>query len=74
MQTKKLNVRIVCDMPMCNNMASYKFVHDNGSDYNSLNLCDECIKELSGQFGKIITPKSPKNVLNKNSSTIKELQ
>lgn len=68
MQVNKLSVKTKCEMPMCKNYAAYQFVADGGDKRNSLNLCEDCIKELYGQIGKILTPKSPKNMLNKKST------
>lgn len=60
-------------MPSCKNVAAYKFTHKSGDKYNSLNLCDECMRELYGQFGKILIPKSPRNMFNeRQSATVKE--
>ncbi len=67
MQVKKLGVKTKCEMPTCKNNASYQFVAQGGDSRNSLNLCEDCVKELYKQIGKLITPKSPKNVLNKKS-------
>lgn len=67
MQISKLTVKTKCEMPLCKNNAAYQFFADNGDRRNSLNLCEDCIKELYGQIGKIITPKSPKNMLNRKS-------
>ncbi len=65
MQVRKLSVKTKCEMPMCKNDAAYQFSADSGDRRNSLNLCENCMRELYGQIGKIITPKSPKNVFNK---------
>lgn len=67
MQVQKLSVKTKCEMPMCKNNAVYQFCADNGDKRNSLNLCEDCVKELYGQIGKLLTPKSPKNMLNKKS-------
>lgn len=65
MQVRKLGVKTRCEMPTCKNTAAFQFVAENGDSRNSLNLCEDCIRELYGQIGKILTPKSPKNILNK---------
>lgn len=65
MKVRKLEVKTKCEMPMCKNLASFQFVADGGDSRNSLNLCEDCVREIYGQIGKLITPKSPKNILNK---------
>lgn len=65
MQVSKTGVKTKCEMSMCKREAVYQFCLDNGDKRNSLNLCENCVKELYGQIGKILTPKSPKNMLNK---------
>ncbi len=63
MQVAKLSVKTKCEMPLCKNNAAYQFCADNGDKLNSLNLCEDCVKELYRQIGKLLTPKSPKNIL-----------
>lgn len=67
MQVQKLNVKTKCEMPLCKNDATYQFSVQGGDKRNSLNLCEDCVRELYGQIGKLITPKSPRNMLNKKS-------
>lgn len=65
MQVQRLNVKTKCEMPLCKKDAAYQFFVEGGDKRNSLNLCEDCVRELYGQIGKLIVPKSPKNVLNK---------
>ena len=67
MQVQKLSVKTKCETPTCKNNASYQFCLDSGDKRNSLNLCEDCMREIYGHIGKILTPKSPKNMLNKKS-------
>lgn len=45
MKIVKDNVKIVCDMKGCNNLAVYKLIMDVG-EYDCIRLCDKCLKSF----------------------------
>lgn len=55
MTTQKANLEIRCDVAGCDNLATHFFkMREEDSNYESIKLCDDCIKELNKIFSKII--------------------
>lgn len=65
MEIKKLNHIIRCDMSMCKNEAVYSIGKKNSMLKRQINLCEDCAIELYSELGKLITPKSPVNIISK---------
>lgn len=65
MELKNLLYKVKCDVPGCNEFATYS-IEKNGVSFQSLKFCNTCLNELHGCYSKKVTPKSPKNMLNKN--------
>jgi len=59
---KKTKRRIKCNV--CKEDETYTIEVKKQKAYTKINLCKECLTELYFEISKIITPKSPRNILN----------
>lgn len=69
MVIKKINYAIRCDIGMCPNQAKYGIENKGKVLRRQLNLCEDCIIELYECLGKLLTPKSPNNVINRKDKS-----
>lgn len=51
MKIVKDNLKIVCDVKGCNNLAVYKLVLDVG-EYDSVRICDKCLQAFYEEASK----------------------
>ena len=51
MKLVKDNLKIVCDVKGCNNLAKYKLVMDVGG-YECVRICDDCLKKFYSEASK----------------------
>jgi hypothetical protein len=63
MELEKLNKKVKCDLPNCSNYADYSLKLRKFWNIGNTNLCKSCLSKLHEQTAKILTPKSPKNIL-----------
>jgi len=64
MKLEQINYKVKCDIPGCKNISSYALTNKHFYISSNLNICKDCLCELYESIGKLLTPKSPKNVLN----------
>ena len=64
MEIIKQTLKLKCDIPCCKNTAEYCLVCTDNKKHN-LNFCGACVENMNKQFGKVLTPKSIKNVYQK---------
>lgn len=67
----KCTKNVKCDMADCRNHADYYVESEKRAYKATMFLCLDCMEKLHSSIGKIITPKSPKNMLN-NTDSIKK--
>ncbi len=65
MEIRKINYPVRCDMGLCRKQAVFSIGGKNTLLRRQLNLCEDCIAELYKELGRLITPKSPKNMITK---------
>ena len=51
MKIVKDNLKIVCDINGCNNLAVYKVILDIG-EHDSIRICDKCLKNFYDEASK----------------------
>ncbi|MCX4366420.1 MAG: hypothetical protein OSJ67_00260 [Clostridia bacterium] len=51
-----------CDMGTCQNIAEFE-VDLGGNKRHNLHICRSCFDELYGEMSKVVTPKSPANMV-----------
>ena len=75
MEIRKQQLKLKCDMPGCKNLCG--FIVENKSIFGNSKVCfcESCVKNIYEYYAKIVTPKSPVNMLNKkrNSRKVKEV-
>lgn len=49
--------KIKCDVGNCRNLAGFSVAPEGVGAGQYINLCDECMKQLYGEIGLLITPK-----------------
>lgn len=64
MKLEEVTYKVKCDMPGCKNVSSYMIVGKHFILSQNMYLCKDCLQQLYSTIGKLIVPKSPKNVLN----------
>lgn len=57
MEIKSCSYKTKCDLGGCKNLAEYSIFNKNETK-SSLNICQDCSKELFSVLGKINVPKS----------------
>lgn len=62
MVVEKTLGRLKCDASGCNNMAQYTILNKKFIFDGNVYLCEDCMKELYGEIGKYIVPKSIKPI------------
>ncbi len=65
MTIEEMTSTIKCSVPGCTMDAKYVVVNEKIFAKSRLCFCKDCAKKLYGCLGKIIVPKSPRNMLNK---------
>ena len=73
MEIKKQQFKIKCDMPGCKNLSGFVMENKTFFGNSKVCFCEECIKKIHGFYAKLITPKSPVNMLNKKR-TVKKVK
>ena len=64
MKLEEVAYKVKCDMPGCKNISAYSITNKHFVISTNMYLCKDCMKELYSAIGKILVPKSPKNILN----------
>lgn len=59
---RKTRRRIRCNI--CGDDETYTIEVKKQKQFTKINLCKECLTDLYFEISKIITPKSPRNILN----------
>lgn len=62
MRIVKVKSEIRCDMPLCNQQASYVITSNSGRG-NNIYICDKCKKSLYQELAKLVVPKGIENVI-----------
>ena len=65
MEIKKCEIPIKCDVNGCNNTAKYTLQFKKRVLASNMYFCENCLKELYCDLGKIFVPKSPQNFMKK---------
>jgi transcription elongation factor Elf1 len=65
MELEKVNLKTKCDIPNCNNYASYTLKLRKFWNIGNTNFCKSCLQKMHIEVGKVFTPKSPDNMLKK---------
>ncbi|MBQ3572309.1 MAG: hypothetical protein IJA15_05740 [Clostridia bacterium] len=60
MKIVKDNLKIVCDINGCNNLAVYKLILDVGG-HESIRICDKCLKSFYEEASKKLARKGIKS-------------
>ena len=63
MQLEKINKKVKCDLPNCKNNADYSLKLRKFWNIGDTNFCKSCLSKMNEQTAKVLTPKSPKNIL-----------
>lgn len=74
MEIKKQQLKLKCDIPGCRNLSEFIIQNKNIFGSSKICFCDNCFKEIYEFYAKIITPKSPVNMLNKKRTTKKSVK
>ncbi|MDE6869924.1 MAG: hypothetical protein K2O31_04485 [Clostridia bacterium] len=53
--------KIKCDVGNCRNLAKYSVAPEGVGAGQYINLCEECMRQLYGEIGLLITPKRKRN-------------
>ena len=62
--------KVRCDIGKCPNVARYSVMPEGVSPSGYVNLCESCAEELYSALGRLLVPKSPKNMLAKKRGEI----
>ncbi len=62
---ERTTLNIKCDMPGCKNTANFMLKSRKLFKVGDMYFCSDCLKELHSEISKIITPKSPENIMKK---------
>ena len=62
---EKTSLNIKCDLPGCKNKADYMLKTRKFFKIGDMYFCINCLNELHQEISKIITPKSPTNIMKK---------
>lgn len=72
MELERTEVKIVCDIPGCMNYADYTLKLRKFWNLGNTNFCKSCLTKMHSEVGKVITPKSPQNILKTLKNVKKE--
>ena len=50
MTIKKNRFKKICDMGTCKNMAGYSVDYKGSGDFGSIDICEDCLRELGSQI------------------------
>ncbi|MDD4211228.1 MAG: hypothetical protein PHC46_02395 [Clostridia bacterium] len=63
MELEKLKQKTKCDIPGCTQDAEYALKLRKFWNIGNTNFCKACLCKINTEISKVLTPKSPKNVL-----------
>jgi len=63
MELEKIKIKTKCDIPGCLNYADYTLKLRKFWNVGNTNFCKSCLTKMHGEISKVLTPKSPKNIL-----------
>lgn len=66
MKIERTKHKVRCDMPCCKRDAGYALVPQGAMPRNYIYLCEECLSDMYCEIGKIVVPKSPQNVFERD--------
>lgn len=65
MEIVKINIRVRCDMGMCNKSAVYSIGNKDTMLRRKINLCEDCAMSMYKELSSLFVPKSPPNMIAK---------